>query len=157
MTEIDVTFEHEDTFTAAAPTGNVRLGQLESLYEELFADVIADGVITLDERAQLDKMADNLGLDRVRLRRLEEALQAAYESRHHVVIRDLADEAPPAASLSPLEPATDPRTLALQRRIAQLEARIVDLERDLADARALAAVEVDLSDAGGRLHASGAS
>jgi hypothetical protein len=147
MTEIDVTFEHEDTFTAAAPTGNVRLGQLESLYEELFADVIADGVITIDERAQLDKMADNLGLDRARLRRLEEALQAAYEARHHVVIRDLADEAPPAASLSPLEPATDPRTMALQRRIAQLEARIIDLERELADARSQVAVEVDLSDA----------
>jgi hypothetical protein len=147
MTEIDVTFEHEETFTAAAPTGNVRLGQLESLYEELFADVIADGVITLDERAQLDKMADNLGLDRSRLRRLEEALQAAYEARHHVVIRDLADEAPPAASLSPLEPATDPRTMALERRIAQLEARIIDLERELADARSQVAVEVDLSDA----------
>jgi hypothetical protein len=146
MTEIEVTFEHEDTFTAAATTGNVRLGQLESVYEELFADVIADGVITLDERAQLDKMADSLGLDRSRLRRLEEALQAAYEARYHVVIRDLADEAPPAASLSPLEPASDPRTLALQRRVAQLEARIVDLERELSEARAQVAVEVDISD-----------
>ena len=147
MSDIDVTFEHEDTFSAAAPTGNVRMGQLESLYEELFADVIADGIITHDERAQLDKMADNLGLDRSRLRRLEEALQAAYEARHHVVIRDLTDEAAPAASLVPLEPATDPRTLALQRRIAQLEARIIDLERDLSEARAQVAVEVDLSDA----------
>ena len=147
MAEIEITFEHEDTFTASAPTGNVRLGQLESVYEELFADVIADGIITLDERAQLDKMADNLGLDRSRLRRLEEALQAAYEARYHVVIRDLADEAPPVASLSPLEPATDPRTLALQRRVMQLEARIVDLERELAEARSQVAVEVDLSDA----------
>lgn len=145
MSEIDVTFEHEESFAAAAPTGNVRLGQLEALYEELFADVIADGVITLDERAQLDKMADSLGLDRVRLRRLEDALQAAYEARHHVVIRDLADEAPPALSVSPLEPAIDPRTKALERRIAHLEARIVDLERELAEARAQAAVEVDLS------------
>src|ERR1700722_10704349 len=101
------------------------------------------GVITLDERAQLDKMADNLGLDRARLRQLEVALQAAYESRHHVVIRDLADEAPPVASLSPLEPASDPRTLALQRRVGQLEARIVALEAQLAEARAAIAVEVD--------------
>ena len=146
MSEKDVSFEHADTFSAAPTTGNVRLGQLESVYEELFADVIADGVITIDERAQLDRMADNLGLDRARLRRLEEALQAAYEARHHVVIRDLADEVPPVASLSPLEPATDPRTKALERRIAQLEARVVDLEKQLAEARAQVAVEVDLSD-----------
>ena len=72
MTDIEVTFEHEDTFTAAAPTGNVRLGKLESLYEELFADVIADGVITLDERAQLDKMADSLAVVRGEWQRMAE-------------------------------------------------------------------------------------
>ena len=102
MTEIDVTFEHEDTFTAAATTGNVRLGQLESLYEELFADVIADGIITA-RRARAPRQDGRQPRPRSRsaARRLEQALQAAYEARHHVVIRDLADEAPAAPRRSP--------------------------------------------------------
>ena len=149
MTEIDVTFEHEDTFTAAETTGNVRLGKLESLYEELFADVIADGIITLDERAQLDKMADSLGLDRARLRKLEEALPGSVRgapSRRHS--RSRRRGAPPSHRSRPSEPATDARTVLLQRRVAQLEHdRIVDLERELAEAPSQVAVEVDLSDA----------
>src|ERR1700677_3264448 len=103
-------------FEAGEVTGNVQLGRLESYYEELFAEVIEDGVITVDERARLDRMADSLGLDRARLRRLEQALQAAYEGQHRVVIRDEAHEAAPA-SLNPVEPATDVRTRALERRI----------------------------------------
>jgi hypothetical protein len=129
------------------PAGNVRLGKLEAMYEELFAEVIEDGIITIEERQQLDKMADSLGLDRARLRKLETALQAAYESRHRVVIRDLSVEEEPRASLVlPLEPATDQRTLALERRVKLLEARIVDLERELEEARAQVSVEVDFSD-----------
>ena len=141
-----VSFEHTRTFESGEISGGLRLGKLEAMYEELFADVIEDGIITSDERAQLDKMADSLGLDRMRLRRLEEALQAAYEAKHQVRIRDLADEAPPAASLQPLEMATDQRTLALQRRIVALEAKVVDLERQLDDARSHVAIDVDLSD-----------
>jgi hypothetical protein len=146
MSEASISFEHADTFHGGEVSGNLRLGKLEAMYEELFADVIEDGVITTEERAQLDKMADSLGLDRMRLRKLEEALQAAYVAKHQVVIREEDDEAPPAASLQPLEPATDQRTLALQRRIGVLEQRIRDLEHELEEARAHVAVDVDLSD-----------
>jgi hypothetical protein len=90
-------------------------------------------------------MADNLGLDRVRLRKLEQALQAAYEARHHVRITEEAVEVSPR-SIMPLEPATDQRTLALERRVKYLETRIQELQRELEEARANVAIEVDLSD-----------
>lgn len=148
----DATFEHDASFERVQPEGNVRLGKLEAMYEELFAEVIEDGVITVEERQKLDKMADSLGLDRTRLRKLETALQAAYEARNRVVIRDMSAEADdePRASLVPLEPATDQRTLALERRVKFLEARIVDLERELEEARAQVSVEVDFSDVSAR-------
>ncbi len=147
MTDANVSFEHQAGFEAGEISGNVRLGKLESMYEELFAEVIGDGVITVEERKQLDKMADSLGLDRMRLRKLESALQAAYESHNRVVIKDLSfDDSPAPASIQPLVPATDARTLALQRRVAFLEARVKDLERELDDARAQISVDVDLSD-----------
>lgn len=147
MSETDVTFSHQAFFEVGEIAGNVRHGKLEAMYEELFAEVIEDGVITQEERTRLDKMADNLGLDRARLRKLEQALQAAYEARHRIVIKDLSfvDEDPPA-TISPLEMATDQRTLALERRIKALEERIADLERELEEARASVNVEVDISD-----------
>jgi hypothetical protein len=149
----DATFEHSQRFSLGEITGNMRLGKLEAMYEELYAEVIEDGIITQEERDQLDKMADNLGLDRARLRRLELALQAAYEARARVVIKDLSmDDSPPPATIAPFEPATDHRTLALERRIKVLEARIGELEHELADARAHVSVEVDFSD-----HAAAAS
>lgn len=118
--------------------------------EELYAEVIEDGVITQDERNQLDKMADSLGLDKARLRRLEQALQAAYEARARVIIKDLSmDDAPSPASIAPLEPATDHRALALERRIKFLEARIGELEHELEEARTHISVEVDFSDHAG--------
>ena len=142
------TFQHQSSFEAGEATGNMRLGKLEAMYEELFAEVIEDGVITQEERDQLDKMADNLGLDRSRLRRLESALQAAYEARNRMVIKDLSfDDEPPPATIMPLEAPTDQRTLALERRIKTLEARIKDLEVELEDAKAHVSVEVDFSDA----------
>jgi hypothetical protein len=140
----DATFEHGAGFERGEVSGNLELGRLEGYYEELFAEVIEDGVITTEERARLDRMADSLGLDHTRLRRLEQALQAAYEARHRIRIREEATTAP--ASLAPVEPATDARTLALARKVAALSARVAELERELEEARAQVSIEVDLSD-----------
>jgi hypothetical protein len=149
MGETEASFEHAQGFEHGELSGNLELGRLLGYYEELFAEVIEDGIITTEERARLDRMADSLGLDRTRLRKLEQALQAAYEARHQVVIREQGRESEhPPASLAPLEPATDTRTLALQRRIVALEAHIQELERALEEARSHVSVEVDLSDIG---------
>jgi hypothetical protein len=108
--------------------------------------VIEDGVITLEERARLNKSADALGLDRARLRRLEEALEAAYEARHRVRVREIADEeAPPASIVLTPGQAKDPRISTLQQRVAQLEALVAELTAELEQARSQVAVEVDLS------------
>jgi hypothetical protein len=142
-------FEYGAGFEAGELSGNLNVGKFEAYYEELFAEVIEDGIITAEERQRLDRAAESLGLDRNRLRRLEQALQAAFEARHQVQIRDLSDmgeDDSPRASLQPLEPATDQRTLALERRVKFLESRIVDLESELEEARAHVNVEVDLSD-----------
>jgi hypothetical protein len=154
MTDPLATFELSE-FQAGEVSGNVQLGRLESYYEELFAEVIEDGIITADERARLDRMADSLGLDRARLRRLEQALQASYETQHRVVIRDESSQpdVDPPRSLAPVEPATDVRTLGLQRRVSALEARVVELEAALAQAEAQLAVEVDVSGVSGEVRA----
>ncbi len=150
MGETETSFEHAQGFEHGEVSGGLELGRLLGYYEELFAEVIEDGIITTEERARLDRMADTLGLDRARLRKLEQALEAAYEARHNVVVREQRPESEfPPASLAPLEPATDARTLALQRRIKSLEARVKDLERELDEARSQVSVEVDLSDMGG--------
>jgi hypothetical protein len=147
MSQSEAIFQHQATFEAGELGGNMRHGKLEAMYEELFAEVIEDGIITQEERNRLDKMADNLGLDRARLRKLETALQAHYEARHRIVIKDLSfTDEPPPATIAPLEVATDHRTLALERRIRFLESRIGELERELEDARAHVSVEVDFSD-----------
>jgi hypothetical protein len=147
MTMQDVSFEHEDRFEQGELSGALRLGKFEVHYEELFAEVIEDGVITLEERARLDKAADAMGLDRSRLRKLEEALQAAYEARHNVRVRDMADEeGPPASIVVQPETAHHPRVVALELKVAALTARIAELERELETAREREAVEVDLSD-----------
>src|ERR1700687_2520279 len=108
MSDVEISFEHEDSFERGEVSGNLRLGKLEGYYEELFAEVIEDGVITTEERARLDRMAASLGLDRTRLHKLEVALQAAYESRHNVTIREQGAEHDLAgrASVSPLAPTT---------------------------------------------------
>src|SRR5262249_9092297 len=96
----------------------------------------------------LERAAADLGLDGARLAELERALTAAYETRHRVIVRrdDAALMDMPPASLAPLEPATDPRMVALQRRIAHLQARVKELTHELEEARANVSVEVDFSD-----------
>lgn len=139
-------FEHGAGFVPGEIAGGLGLGPLETQYEELFAEALADGVITPEERARLEKAADNLGLDRGRLLRLEQAMVAAYQSRHRVQIVEHYEE--PAASLSPLRVEADGdagRTLLL-KRIEQLEARIKELEEELRRAQAAINVEVDLSE-----------
>jgi hypothetical protein len=139
-------FEHEQGFRQGEVSGQLQLGKFEAHYEEIFAEVIEDGVITLEERARLNKAADALGLDRSRLRRLEEALEAAYEARHRVRVREVADEEEPPASivLTP-ETSKDPRVPILERRVAGLEAQVAELTAELEQARSQVAVEVDLS------------
>ena len=137
-------FEQRLSFEPGEVAANVRLGKLEMMYEELFAEVIEDGIITQEERQKLDKMADSLGLDKGRLRQLEQALQSAYEARHQVVIKEMyeseEDKEGPRASLQ-----VGQESGAAQKRIAFLEARVAELERQLEEARANVSVEVDLS------------
>jgi hypothetical protein len=139
-------FEHGAGFVAGEVSGGFGLGPLETQYEELFAEALADGVITPEERARLEKAADNLGLDPQRLLRLEMAMVAAYQTRHRVQIIEHYEESAP--SLSPLRVEADGdagRTLLL-KRIEQLEARVLELETELRRAQASINVEVDLSE-----------
>ncbi|HMJ09939.1 MAG TPA: hypothetical protein VK524_00970 [Polyangiaceae bacterium] len=140
------TFEHGAGFTPGEISGALGLGPLEAQYEELFADALADGVITADERARLEKAADNMGLDRQRLLRLEQAMLAAYQIRHKVRIIEHYEE--PAASLAPIQvqAAGDAGRALLLKRIEQLEGRVAELEGELRRAQAAINVEVDLSD-----------
>jgi hypothetical protein len=163
MSDLSNDFQYASSFEQGELSGNLHLGKFEAQYEELFAEVIEDGIITAEERARLDRAADALGLDRERLRRLEQALQVAYEARHQIKIRDLSRPAAPAILTIPRgpllgdeEPApslrlppvltADPNVLALQQRIVFLEGRVAELERELQEARSQVAVEVDLSD-----------
>lgn len=139
-----VGFRHGTLFVPGEISGGLGFGPLEAAYEDLFAEVLADGVITAEERAQLEKAADNLGLDRSRLLRLEQAMMAAYHSHHRVEIIERYEE--PAASLSPIQIQADGDAgrAMLLKQIAQLEARVHELEDELRRAQAAINVEVDL-------------
>jgi len=141
-------FEHGGNFEQGEISGDVRLGKFVAHYEELFAEMLEDGVITSDERARLERAADAFGLDRERVFALEKALLAAWEAHHKVIVHHplAPSEAPPAASLRPMESENDPQVKALRGHIAQLEMRIRELEVELEDARAHIAVDVDFSD-----------
>src|SRR5260221_2719044 len=138
-------FEHAEGF-ARLDAGGLTLGPLEAQYEELFAEVLEDGIITSEERVRLEKAADNLGLDRSRLLRLEQAMVASYETRNRVRVIEHYEE--PARTLAPIQiaQAGDTGRALLEKRIEQLEARVRELEDELRVARANVNVEVDLSD-----------
>src|SRR5689334_12219419 len=94
-------FEHGADFSRGEVSGGLTLGPLETQYQELFAEVLEDGIITSEERAKLERAADNLGLDRQRLFRLEQAMVAAYESKNKVRVIEHYEEAP--RSLAPIQ------------------------------------------------------
>ncbi|HSC89095.1 MAG TPA: hypothetical protein VLC09_17555, partial [Polyangiaceae bacterium] len=151
MSEASI-FRHVADFAAATPSGGLGLGALEAQYEELFAEVLEDGVITSDERNRLVQAAKNLGLDPARLERLEEAMTAAYETHHRVRIEDASRAR--SASLTPLAPPVaaplvrplgdDPTLLELRAENERLTRRVAELEEQLEELRSAQQVEVDL-------------
>ncbi|MFT3769664.1 MAG: hypothetical protein QM820_29865 [Minicystis sp.] len=90
MTDTTSPFALQASFEPGEVAAGVRLGRLEAQYEELFSEVIEDGIITPEERARLERAAEALGLDRQRLLQLERALTAAYEARRRVRVREIA-------------------------------------------------------------------
>jgi hypothetical protein len=148
-------FSFEPEFAQGEVSGQLTLGKFQAHYEELFAEVIEDGIITAEERARLNRAADALGLDRARLRQLEDALEAAYEARHHTRVREVDDHgeepAPASIVLSPsvVSAVKDPRVAALESRVGELQAQVDRLTKELEEARAQVAVEVDLSQMSG--------
>lgn len=141
----DFSFEHDQAFARGEVSDSLKLGKHQAHYEEIFAEIIEDGVITPEERTRLNRVADSLGLDRANLRRLEDALQAAYEARNRVRVREVGDEEAPRSLVIAPEAAKDPRVVALELRVAQLEGQVAALTRELQRARSQVAVEVDLS------------
>ena len=79
-------FQHTQQFAAGEVVETLQLGPHERHYEQLFAEVLADGVITPEERVRLNEAADSLGLDRAKLMRLETAMLDAYRARHNVEV-----------------------------------------------------------------------
>jgi hypothetical protein len=147
-------FECAEGFTPEQVVSSLGLGPLEQNYEELFAIVLEDGVITPEERAQLSQAAERLGLDPNRLLSLEEAMVAAYQARHNVQV--VEHQYPVTPSWIPRGASVSgeaPREVLLQE-IVRLNDRIRDLEEALWRAQGAINVEVDVSDAttsGGRV------
>lgn len=139
-------FRLADDFHAQAPSGGLGLGALEAEYEALFSEVLADGVITREERERLERAAKNLGIERGRMERLEQAMSLAYETHHQVrIVRSDEDDSPrPSLRLPGTE--QDPRAevAALRAENEALRHRISELERDLRRAEEHVAVEIDL-------------
>src|ERR1700689_1747896 len=134
----DFSFKHEQGFAQGEISEALNLGKVQAHYEELFAEVIEDGVITPEERARLNRAAHAMGLDPLNLRRLEEALHAAYEARRGVRAREIDEEQTSASLTIAARAPNDLEVAQLRARVAQLEAKVVDLTRQLEKERARA-------------------
>jgi hypothetical protein len=138
-------FELGRGFDKGKVSGGIELGPYAAHYSELFADALEDGVITAEERERLDRAADNLGMNRMQLQQLEQAMVNAYEMHHRVKVIERW-EAPPA-SLQPIQVdgRGDPNSQMLLAQIEKLTRRVTELEAELREARSQVNVEVDLS------------
>lgn len=138
-------FELGISFDKVKVSGGIELGPYAAHYGELFADALEDGVITAEERERLDKAAENLGMNRMQLQQLEQAMVNAYEMHHRVKVIERW-EAPPA-SLQPIQVDSkgDGNSAMLLAQIEKLNRRITELESELREARSNVNVEVDLT------------
>jgi hypothetical protein len=137
-------FQHSAAFAPAEVRETLGLGPLEQQYRELFAHVLEDGVITAEERAELERAACNLGLDPARLLRLEQAMKAAYETHHQVRIVEQYEQPAPSLALADLTADESLTRSALLARLSHLEQRVRELEGELRRAQSALPVEVDL-------------
>lgn len=137
-------FDVRAGFVAGQVGGGVDLGPYSDHYRELFADVLDDGVISAEERERLDRVAQNLGIDRSRLEQLERAMIAAYEAHHRVSVVERWQVGKSAGSSLPAAALSEQRPPALLAEMERLRARVSELEEELREARAHVNVEVDL-------------
>ncbi|MBN4059156.1 hypothetical protein JYT22_00720 [Endomicrobium sp. AH-315-J14] len=127
----DDPFVHDESLfdPVEVPTG-VDVSDVEAKYAELFREVIWDGSITAEKRAQLKAAAKVFGLGVTRANQIEKALTASYEARHNVhLVDDSRDDKGRPIPIAPFAPAKDPRLAALQRRIKVLETNNARLEK----------------------------
>ncbi|MEO8182084.1 MAG: hypothetical protein ABI895_24885 [Deltaproteobacteria bacterium] len=137
-------FDVRAGFDAGQVGGGLALGPYADQYRELFADVLDDGVITADERERLDRVAQNLGIDRSKLEQLERAMIAAYEAHHRVPVVERWQAGKAAAPSIPAPAPSEDQRPVLLAEIERLRARVSELEEELREARAHVNVEVDL-------------
>jgi hypothetical protein len=140
----NVDFRHTQQFAAGEVVGTLGLGPHERHYEELFAEVLADGVITPEERVRLNEAADSLGLDRAQLMRLETAMLDAYQARHNVEVVEHYQKPTPSLIPPDFQAEGDATHAMLLGEIERLRARVGELEEALRRAQAAINVEVQL-------------
>jgi len=124
-------FESPPASSQMEDTGSFLPGDFERQYEDLFAEALAEGEISAQERHRLDLAARALGLDADRVRRVENALLNAYEAHAAITLVDradpgsLADAEPPALRSDSIAPEFDddrPTPIAFQAAIPDEDA-----------------------------------
>jgi hypothetical protein len=121
-------FEIAPALAEGEDTGSVRLGAFERHYESLFAEALAGGEISPQERQRLDLVARSLGLDARRVAALEQALLEAWESDVAETLVDpqpdtLADRAPSSMAPPPAPFDEEPPTVARPKQARKLRKR----------------------------------